>query len=388
MRVALVNPRWSYEGSVYFGCREPHFAIELACCRALLAEAGHEPLFIDAHLHDLAFDEIRASLERFAPQLTVVTTAPTLLFWRCPPPELRIPKQLIDAIRDRAGTLVAVGPHASTTPNATLQKLKIERALRGECEQLVVELAGGRDADGEAQLDMEKLPALRWSDEDIRRHRHHHHRFDVQPDRPGCELEVSRGQRRRPLAVVLEELDALIAQGVEYVYFIDEIFAPDRALLEALREREVVFGVRLRIAEWSPELLELLGRAGCRSIEAGVERLRDPAKGTDEHSELLISAKKLVPFVQANLLDGGEPAEPAQIEKIEKWRKLLASRGVWADKPVPPFPYPGSSDYQQRWGAPDDRAWERAHEHYLAQRQELSEMKDARPAPLAELENG
>ena len=24
MRIALVNPAWSYEGSIYFGCRQPH----------------------------------------------------------------------------------------------------------------------------------------------------------------------------------------------------------------------------------------------------------------------------------------------------------------------------------------------------------------------------
>ena len=28
MRVALVNPSWSYEGSIYFGCRAPHLPLE------------------------------------------------------------------------------------------------------------------------------------------------------------------------------------------------------------------------------------------------------------------------------------------------------------------------------------------------------------------------
>ena len=27
MRVALVNPAWSFEGSIYFGCREPHLPL-------------------------------------------------------------------------------------------------------------------------------------------------------------------------------------------------------------------------------------------------------------------------------------------------------------------------------------------------------------------------
>ena len=29
MRYALVNPRWTFEGSTYFGCQEPHFPLEL-----------------------------------------------------------------------------------------------------------------------------------------------------------------------------------------------------------------------------------------------------------------------------------------------------------------------------------------------------------------------
>jgi hypothetical protein len=35
---------------------------------------------------------------------------------------------------------------------------------------------------------------------------------------------------------------------------------------------------------------------------------------------------------------------------------------------------------------PDSRAWERAHEHYLAQFDAFSDIQDERPAPLPELE--
>ena len=88
-------------------------------------------------------------------------------------------------------------------------------------------------------------------------------RFDRAPERPGAELEASRGcpyrctfcakesfrdrYRKRPLSTELTELDALIAAGVEYVYFVDEIFLPDEALLLALAERSVEFGVQMRV---------------------------------------------------------------------------------------------------------------------------------------------
>jgi anaerobic magnesium-protoporphyrin IX monomethyl ester cyclase len=239
------------------------------------------------------------------------------------------------------------------------------------------------------------------------RHAHHHHRFDVTPEGPGAEVELSRGCpyhctfcakdnfrdkfRKRPLATVLEEIDDLLSKGVRYLYFIDEIFVPDRPLLEALVERTVAFGVQMRIDNWTHETLELLGRAGCVSIEAGIESLTERGRSllakkcklsTEELTELLLHAKRHVPFVQANLLDAGTD-DPAD---VRAWRERLANHGVWANDPVPMFPYPGSPGYTQRWGRPDDRAWERAHEHYLRAFDAFSDIQEARPVPLGELE--
>ena len=48
MRVALVNPPWTFENSIYFGCRAPHLPLELGYSKALLEAAGHEALMLDA----------------------------------------------------------------------------------------------------------------------------------------------------------------------------------------------------------------------------------------------------------------------------------------------------------------------------------------------------
>jgi len=90
-----------------------------------------------------------------------------------------------------------------------------------------------------------------------------------------------------------------------------------------------------------------------------------------------------VPFVQANLID----ASVDDPDDVERWRDHLRSRGVWANKPVPLFPYPGSPDYTKRWGPPDDRAWERAHEYYLSHHVEFSDIQDEQPLPLDQLEH-
>src|SRR3569623_2153666 len=53
MREALVNPYWTYDGSIYFGCRHPHLPLELGYSKALLERAGHEVLMLDGQLQDL-----------------------------------------------------------------------------------------------------------------------------------------------------------------------------------------------------------------------------------------------------------------------------------------------------------------------------------------------
>ncbi len=83
MRLALVNPNWTFDGSIYFGCREPHLPLELGYAKALLERAGHQATIIDGHLFGLTIEQMRDRVARFGPDATVVTTAPTYLFWSC-----------------------------------------------------------------------------------------------------------------------------------------------------------------------------------------------------------------------------------------------------------------------------------------------------------------
>lgn len=424
MKVALVNPPWTFEGSIYFGCREPHLPLELGYTRALLEADGHEVLLLDGHLMGHSDTDLAAQVGSFAPDMTVVTTAPSYLFWRCAPPELRVPRATLDALANVAGRTIAVGPHGSATPGATLRKLGVDAVVMGECEEVVAALARGgmpgqvpgtatlRDgilvqSGGPQAGRFTALPALTWPEEWIHRHRHHHHRFDRPAGGLGAEVEASRGcpytcsfcakidfrdkYRRRDLAPLLAEIDRLVGQGVEYLYFIDEIFLPNRPLLEELVERPIEFGIQTRIDLWKPEMIELLGRAGCVSIEAGVESLTEGGRAaldkrckltTDELADLLTLARRHVPFVQANLLEVADN-DPAL---VAAWRDGLRAKGVWANDPVPLYPYPSSPDYRRLFGHPDDQAWERAHDHYLHQFNRFSDIQDERPLPLPALE--
>ena len=59
MRYALVNPAWEFEGSIYFGCREPHLPLELGYARQLLESVGHTVLYCGAHLDSLSLEDVR-----------------------------------------------------------------------------------------------------------------------------------------------------------------------------------------------------------------------------------------------------------------------------------------------------------------------------------------
>ena len=142
-------------------------------------------------------------------------------------------------------------------------------------------------------------------------------------------------------------------------------------------------------------MIHRLAKAGCVSIEAGVESITEAGRekldkkcrvSTADITRRLVLAKagEGIPFVQANLLDSLDD-DPAQ---VEAWREELQSSGVWANKPVPLFPYPGSPDYTLRWGMPDDNAWERAHDFYLNNFDAFSDIQEKRPSTLVQLELG
>ncbi|MGA2990709.1 MAG: TIGR04295 family B12-binding domain-containing radical SAM protein [Candidatus Korobacteraceae bacterium] len=456
MKFALLNPNWDFAGSTYFGCRDPHTPLELLFAAAKVRQAGHDALVIDAQTGNLTIEDVRSQLRGFTADFLVIPSAPSYLFWRCPPPELRIPQQWFAGIGG-AARKVLIGPHASATPATAMRKTGADIALRGEPDQAIADLASKpreqidgccwRDEDGAGSpanagflpqrieshdslgppvafagvtehmsptlgvVDMSTLGALDFQDYQVEAHSHRHHVF--WGEGRGAELEFARGCpwactfcnktlfrnkfRERKVEEVLREVDLLVARGVDYIYFIDEIFGVGknvRRLLEGLAERNVQIGFQTRIDLWNEETLDLLGRAHTISIECGVESITDSGRNelnkncrmsTERITELLIYAKQRIAWVQANLI---LTAHDDRAE-IHRWQERLKTHGVWVSEPVPMFPFPGSPLYVQTFGAlPDDMAWERAHQHYTStfSGQDYSDIQEQRPLPLEQLE--
>ncbi len=433
MKYALVNPCWSFTHSTYFGCPDPHLPLEFLFARQQLQSAGHEVLLVDAHLETLVATAAARRIAAFAPDFLVLTTAPTYLFWRCPQPELTVPAYWMQTLRAALPgtvTTVAAGPHASATPRATGNKLGCDVVLRGECDVTLAQLASQpwediagccwRDPTGwrldprQAQVAMADLDALDFRDYPLHLRRHRHHVFSGAGR--GAELEFSRGCpwnctfcnktlfrnkfRERAVDAVLSEAETLVRHGVNYIYFIDEIFGAGKhtaALLEGLATLPVTFGMQTRIDLWDEDSLAALGRAHCISLECGIESITPEGReryrkgcrlpnATLEH--LLRTARAHVPWVQANLIAADPDQQDADTAAIARWRQGLIDAGVWVSQPVPVFAFPGSPLYAQKFGVPDDTAWERAHAHYLAAnaQRSYSDIQDADPLPLVQLE--
>ncbi len=427
-RYALVNPNWDFAGSTYFGCRDPHVPLELLFAAQKIHARGDEARVIDAQTDGLSLTQAREQVERFDPDFLVIPSAPSYLFWRCPPPELRIPREWFAGIGGRAAK-VLIGPHASATPRAAMQKTGASVVIKGESEAALAALASepwemidgvcfrdgaGREhlSPGVAVVDMKTLTALDYANYSVEKHWHRHHVFNQGSGR-GAEVEFARGCpwnctfcnkqlfrnkfRERDVDEVLLEIDRLIARGVDYIYFIDEIFGVGKNvahLLEQIARREVRIGFQTRIDLWDEEKLDLLGRAHTISIECGIESITDAGRdelnkncrmSTARISELLIYARRRIPWVQANLIltdhdDRGE---------IRRWQERMKAKGVWVSEPVPMYPFPGSPLYLQTFGAaPDDLAWERAHHYYttMFDPKGYSDIQEQRPAALEELE--
>jgi anaerobic magnesium-protoporphyrin IX monomethyl ester cyclase len=426
VKFALVNPAWDFRGSIYFGCQEPHYPLELLFAFDQIEAAGHEPFLIDAHSDRLDIATVKRTLEGIRPDFLVIPTAPSYLFWRCPPPELRVPQQWFRELNCDA-LKVAIGPHGSATPGTTLRKLGCDVVLRGEADEVLPKLAteawsaiegccwraGSKEhiVASSAVADMSKLRALRFANYAVESHSHRHHVFTGGGGR-GAELEFARGcpwacsfcnktlfrnkYRERDVGEVLQEVDRLIARGVTYIYFIDEIFGVGRnvhRLLEGLADRPITIGLQTRIDLWNEDTLDLLGRAGCISMECGIESITEEGRdelnkgcrlNTERLSELLIHARSRIPWVQANLI----LTEHDDRQEIRSWQEQLKKRGVWVSDPVPMFPFPGTPDYLKMFGPPDDRAWERAHQYYLGTFRDkgYSDIQEAQPVSLEELE--
>ena len=82
----------------------------------------------------------RARLRASQPDFLVIPSAPSYLFWRCPPPELRVPQEWFAGI---GGTAAQGADRPARLGNAAaaMRKTGANVVLRGEPDQAIADLA-------------------------------------------------------------------------------------------------------------------------------------------------------------------------------------------------------------------------------------------------------
>ena len=205
MRVALVNPPWRFDGSIYFGCREPHLPFELGYAQALAAPGWPrdtaDRLQPGTALRHRSLPGHRGLRRRddgchHGTDLSVLALRAT----RTACAAVVFPGAWPARRADRSGRPARVG-HARWT----LRKLDVDAVVRGECEHVVAALAKAGDwstvpsigsarlatpstiTGGPAAHDFVDLPPLRWPDELDR---------PSQPSPPSVRRPTARPRRR------------------------------------------------------------------------------------------------------------------------------------------------------------------------------------------------
>ena len=153
----------------------------------------------------------------------------------------------------------------------------------------------------------------------------------------------------RSVESVAREIDALAAEGVKAIGFMDDNFIWNeertRAICEPLRRHGIVWGCEARVDAITEPIAKLLGESGCRYIDLGVESfnadiLKYIKKGItpDDIVRATRLLKKYNVPVKLNILIGSSPLETKETvkETLRMAKKLDVDQVMF--NIVSPFP--------------------------------------------------
>jgi radical SAM superfamily enzyme YgiQ (UPF0313 family) len=294
MRVLLVSA--NRERSPY-----PVFPIGLAYLAGPLAAAGHTLAALDLCFADDPLAAVADSLTGFAPQVVVLSlrnidnvTYPGARSY------LAGVREVVSLCRERARVIIG-GSGYSLMPVELLAHLGGDYGVVGEGEELMPRLlallADNRDPAGlpgvvcpgsATFLPPRPVQAIGTPDRqlfEVERYHREGGMANLQTKR-GCPfaciyctypLLEGTAVRLRPVAGIMAEIRSLVASGVSYLYFVDDIFNYPPDFAEALCR--AMAAERLPI-NWSafinpdflpPRLLEAMLAAGCDALEFGTD---------------------------------------------------------------------------------------------------------------------
>ncbi len=336
---------------------------------------------IDAYARSLSEQQFADEVSRTAPLAVVVTTTPSLLYWRCPPLSVDAARLAVRAIRQESDAPVTViGPHGTATPEWTLAQTGADWCFRGAFERGLARLLISGDYEWSpyvvgdtaknsavAVLRADELPLANfdWVDQESP---YPPHMWCVTDEERGIAASVTRGAileasrgcpwscaycakepvrgkfGRRPVELVEKELGMVKARGFDYVYFIDETFnlgGPELIeLLGVIARSGLSFGFQGRPDIINEDMAAQLRAAGCLYAELGIDTVSNGLSSQIGRRQRLDSAQRgidacarHVPIVRFNRIN---------LRTRDYVRLLGDYREDWDYPADPAFPYPGA----------------------------------------------
>lgn len=304
MKVLFINPNWQYLSGDHFpGCKKPHQPLELLYPASILSK-NHTVEIIDAFLLNLTDDELLQMIKKNEPDVIIITTAPSYLYWRCCPLDISNPLKISKQIKSKfLVNLIIIGPHATVSPEWVIRESRADFIIRGEPEISLSEFINSEFNNTEITglfsktvnngiAVVENLSQLDCIDFSLLKNNNEYHTHSPNFSKGGsiefsrgcvfncsfCFKQMFRGKYRiRPSKSVLNEINQLKKQGVQHIYFIDELFNYDsielRQFLSELKNLKIKWSCQCRPDIMNMELLTQMKKAGCESIEYGLETL-------------------------------------------------------------------------------------------------------------------
>ena len=302
MRISLIKPCWSFpigrSESIYNRIWPP---LSLINCAALLRKSGHDPLIIDAAARQLSPKEVAKLADGSE---MVVVTSTSLDRWQCPNIDIEPFLSVIAELRSNGMSPYICGTHGTVRPQEILELSKAHGVIRGEPEEVLVNLAkSGSPAgvkgmtylkDGEiiheppcqgVVLTDLPLPAFDLLDFSKYSYEVLGKNFALIETSRGCPygctfcVKATYGPdcRYKNPDQVIREIDDLLSRGVKSAYFFDLEFTLNRKMVEAICTHLKSLGspwdwcCQTRADAVDEPLLNNMKEAGCRIVHFGVE---------------------------------------------------------------------------------------------------------------------
>jgi hypothetical protein len=333
--------------------------------------------FIDCYVEDLTPTGLSERFADINPDFIIISTAPSLLFWRCPPMSIEAACKVVSCAKATCGAgTVLVGPHGTHSAEWAVMKSGADFVFRGAPEFGLLEFLSDQNAmsanvNSTVTLSLAKnLPVADFSVFDWELGYRPHmwsvtdkeisDMFGGRVPRSAI-LEASRGCpwscaycakrpvrdlfSQRDLCDIEAELKQLLDAGVQYVFFADETFNHNlrkvRPVLKLIQEYGLSFGFQGRADLLTDEFASELAAHGCIYAELGIDTASDTLSHIVSRNQKIEKceegvgiAVKHLPITRFNRINLSTIA----------YRDFVGGdiEHDWSTPADPTYPYPGS----------------------------------------------